>query len=328
MVGTNPDRLLRMAAQREARGQPSALAVGAVDAELDSDNPHHIGARASWVPALGELTWDLSSTESKRTSLSARSYQTDEGRSIGYIRLSHYSIDDATVDQFRFVVTRFNDATDAMVLDQTNNPGGSLLHAYAVLSHLTDQELLVPKHRWTIDDDAISEAEEAVWVSEAEGPGDPNEWPTPEIVTYSRFVLAEAEAGRTLTNPGYIFGVETVKPSTDPYTNPVVVLINGFTFSAPEYIAAIIQDAGRGKLFGKRTAGAGGLMRMFPGNSELIKYFTLTWATAIRPNGEIIEGIGVHPDIEYSPTADDIRGEYQGYRDALLEAINTEMRAA
>jgi hypothetical protein len=319
-------RVLRLASELEARSNVSWLAVAASESnDFNSDNPYSIGGYRSFVPDLGRITWDWSSHQNVRTPLSARIFELKDRISVGYIRIPHYSIDDRTIEDLHSVILHFNEATDLLVLDQVNNPGGSLFHAYAVLSHITNRELDVPMHSMALDDDQVAEAEEVVWLANVDGLQETDEWPTPEIVAYSKFIVDEVKAGRKRrTKPGFVFGIDAIQPSDNPYVKPVIVLINEVTFSAPEFLAAIVQDNERGVLFGQRTAGAGGLMKsiQIPGSHELgIESMTMTWTLALRTNGQYIQNFGVQPDVEYSPTAEDIQGGYTGYRDALLNTV-------
>lgn len=78
-------------------------------------------------------------------------------------------------------------------------------------------------------------------------------------------------------------------------TTPVAVLIDGASQSAAEYFAAAMQQAGRAILVGMPTAG----------NTEAIASFNLTDGSFIRlavstlvlPDGSVLEGIGVTPDL-------------------------------
>lgn len=145
------------------------------------------------------------------------------------------------------------------------------------------------------------------------------------MVSYYRFVLSEFQAGRRgPTNPVYLFGVSEVLPAKNHYTKKIVVLINEKDFSAAEFLPAILQDNKKATLFGQRTAGAGGCVKRItpPGSDQFgIDYITITWTLAWRTNGQPIENIGVHPDVKYSVTADDLRFGYAGYRQALLVTI-------
>jgi C-terminal processing protease CtpA/Prc len=119
-------------------------------------------------------------------------------------------------------------------------------------------------------------------------------------------------------------GVAEILPAKNHYTHKIVVLINELDFSAAEFLAAILQDNKRAMVFGERTAGAGGCVRRITFPNEFgIDCITVTWTMAWRTNGEPVENIGVHPDVRYSITAEDIRSGYAGYRQALLATIST-----
>jgi hypothetical protein len=200
---------------------------------------------------------------------------------------------------------------------------------YAILSSLTDRALILPQHQLALNEDDAAIASDTVALAEAGEAVPSDERPSPELVAYSRFVLSEIEAGRwrgRLTNPVHLGGVTEILPAKNHYTKKIVVLINALDFSAAEFLAAILQDNKKATLFGERTAGAGGCVRRltfpktFP-SPLAIYHITLTWTVAWRTNGQPIENIGVHPDVSYSITAEDIRSGYAGYRQALLATI-------
>jgi C-terminal processing protease CtpA/Prc len=142
-------------------------------------------------------------------------------------------------------------------------------------------------------------------------------------VNYAKFILSELKAGRRLTNPTYIFGVEQIKPNpTVQYTKPIIVLINELDFSAADFFAAVMQDNKRATLFGVRTSGAGGAVKSveFP-NQFGIEHLAYTWTIAMRPIGKPIENLGVQPDEQYQITADDLRTAFAGYGKALGDLI-------
>jgi carboxyl-terminal processing protease len=76
---------------------------------------------------------------------------------------------------------------------------------------------------------------------------------------------------------------------------PMVVLVNGNSASAAEIVAGALQDQGRAKLVGTATFGKGSVTWLLPlrGGSGL--NFTVSrWLT---PNGRLIEGNGLEPDV-------------------------------
>jgi C-terminal processing protease CtpA/Prc len=114
------------------------------------------------------------------------------------------------------------------------------------------------------------------------------------------------------------------------YAKPVLVLIDEFSTSAAEHLAALLQDNGRAKLFGKRTVGAGGAVIAVPGGPYAEGRTTLTWtltnrskavSTSDYPEAPYIENIGVRPDIEYEfNTEENLRNQGKPFVEAFLKA--------
>lgn len=82
---------------------------------------------------------------------------------------------------------------------------------------------------------------------------------------------------------------------------PIVVLVNGFSASGSEVFAGALQDHGRAVVIGTTTFGKGSvnLMRKLSNGGGV--YLTIArWYT---PNGRLIEGEGVQPDVvvEFPP---------------------------
>ena len=76
---------------------------------------------------------------------------------------------------------------------------------------------------------------------------------------------------------------------------PMVVLVNGNSASAAEIVAGALQDQGRAKLVGTRTFGKGSVTWLVPLSGGAGLNFTVSrWLT---PNGRLIEGSGLEPDV-------------------------------
>jgi carboxyl-terminal processing protease len=99
-----------------------------------------------------------------------------------------------------------------------------------------------------------------------------------------------------------------VLSDTDPsvqYTGPLVVMVNEFSASASEILAAAMQDYGRAIIVGSTTYGKGSVQRfydldkMVPGNSDIkpLGQIKMTMQKFFRINGGSTQLEGVKPDI-------------------------------
>ncbi len=82
------------------------------------------------------------------------------------------------------------------------------------------------------------------------------------------------------------------------YTKPLVVLINGGTRSAKEFLAYQLRAAGRATLVGGRTAGAFLGAGVFPIGKESLLELAVD---GLKLNGKPLEGVGVAPDVAVAP---------------------------
>ncbi len=111
-----------------------------------------------------------------------------------------------------------------------------------------------------------------------------------------------------------------VFPQAQPYTGPVVVLIDGGSGSTTEIFAAGLQELRRAVIVGERSAGM-----VLP--SDMIKLptgaiFQYAFADFRTPSGALIEGRGVAPDVDVKHTRESLLAG----RDAPLEAAIVELQ--
>jgi carboxyl-terminal processing protease len=120
------------------------------------------------------------------------------------------------------------------------------------------------------------------------------------------------------------------KPGAVSAEMPVVVLVDGFTASAAEIVAACLQDHGRATVVGSRSYGKGTVQSLLP-LSDGSATLKLTTAEYLRPSLERIHrsaddgaatpwGVSPRPEHEITPTrqqADAVRA-WREARDAAL----------
>ncbi|MGD2175745.1 MAG: S41 family peptidase [Candidatus Brocadiaceae bacterium] len=88
---------------------------------------------------------------------------------------------------------------------------------------------------------------------------------------------------------------------------PIVMLINNYSASASEIVAAALAEHGRATLVGSPTHGKASVQQIFRmeevGRKDAVK---LTIAHYFTPAGELITGKGVQPDIEVEVSEEDL----------------------
>jgi len=297
-----------------------------------------LGNKDGFLPDFGEKIWTAPADNTFR----AYVYKSpSSGRNIGFVRIPTYAVSDPikAAKDFAALVPELSRQSDALVIDQTNNPGGIVLYLYAIASMLTDSPLSVPRHYISLTQSDVAEAinflQETAGVKtdadavDALGPtvaGYPvdlellKNWTAFYVDTVKQW-----SSGRTITSPLPVFGIAAVKPDAAVrYAKPVLILTNQLDFSGGDFFPAIMQDNKRAVIFGERTAGAGGVVKSYKRENNLlgVQSVNLTATIAERAGGEPIENLGVTPDIPYSVTPADVQGNFAGYLKAADAAVN------
>ena len=105
-------------------------------------------------------------------------------------------------------------------------------------------------------------------------------------------------------------------------TEPLVVLVNGFTASAAEILAGALQDGGRARVVGSKTFGKGSFNTVYDLDNDGGLFLTTgRWRT---PSGRMLEGGGLQPDITVGPEVDPQAVARVG---ALVQALCAEAEA-
>lgn len=290
-----------------------------------------LGTERTFVPPLGPVLWEYEDPTFK-----AYIYQHELGYKVGYVRIPSYSKGTKEkVEKFGQLMNILQENTEALVIDQVNNPGGMVLYQYLLLSTLTDKPFHTPKHRINITQEDVLQAHiefnllDKIKSDKEASNLFPEEafFNTYEyclfLKEFKRFIIEEWNAGRSFTKPTYLDGVDFINPhSKYCYKKPILILINELDFSGGDFVPAILQDNKRAQLFGTRTAGAGGCVTRFNfANLNGIARVCYTWSIAERVNGNKIEDLGVSPDYEYQISEEDLKYGFKGYQSAVNTAL-------
>ncbi len=251
---------------------------------------------------------------------------------IGYIRIEswmNYS-KGPHIDALEKEIAWMNNNTDAIIIDQTNNGGGNSCYMNKVASFF----IFEPKNEIKFQLRA-----NRMWLSMMEGwyAYAMDEADKVHALSWLTALRKAVENGDYLSEPlpdcsalGKIFPYRNKEGTPVLYTHPVLVLTNELDFSAADMFPVLMKDIGAAKLFGARTAGAGGSVTgtQMIGNSELSLRVTLslmfrekeTLTEAGTPT-HYIENVGATPDFIYETTLKDYQDEYKAYRAAIEGVI-------
>jgi hypothetical protein len=237
------------------------------------------------------------------------------GKRIGYIRISDFqpidfSLRAVPLRQWATEIAFLKANTDGLVVDIMRNPGGFGCYGVELMSYLTTKPFftfgneLRPTIEWvqSFYDNAQLTTDDGL-----------EPWEVIMLQGAYRDVLSAftENRGRTGPLPFCAASLESI-PARDNfsaplgYDKPILLLVDEFSTSAGDIFAAMAQDNGIAKLYGYRTAGAGGtvtesLAGFYSEGSARTTVSLLTRARAYTapgyPTTSYLENIGVHPDI-------------------------------
>ncbi|MBI3680064.1 MAG: PDZ domain-containing protein [Acidobacteria bacterium] len=262
------------------------------------------------------------------------------GKRIGLIRIPSYgTLATAVLRQFESEIEFFEQNTDGLVVDEIRNPGGFLCFGENIALRLTPYpfdpvryELRVSQARVNSFYNALNSAR----IAEAEP------WIQELWENLFREVSRAYGEKRGLTAPVPLCSFRNQR---DPYaegvaayTKPLIMLVDEFSTSTADSVPAMIQDAGRGLIFGMRSNGAGGTNTSFLAGAFSEGFAGMTLGLMVRPKMIVtsdypttryIENVGVRPDIEYDyMTRENLLQRGQLYVEAFTEAILRHIEAS
>jgi hypothetical protein len=299
-----------------------------------------LGSRKGPLPPLGEIVWKGRA----KNHFHAYIFKTPDQHRVGYVRIASYMGGEEEAAQFANLIKFFNTETEALVIDQLDNPGGIVFFMYALATHLSPTPLKMPVERVTItqedvfyalqniqefedvlSEDALDELDLGATIF-----GYPvDSHLVQSIVNHFRFIVSEWNEGRSFTNNAYLYGIDELHVDNYAYTKPILMLINEMDFSCADALPAMLQDNKRAILFGTRTAGAGGcvLGHSHPNRFGIASY-SFTGSIVERLDKTPIENLGVTPDISYELTERDLQENYIDYVANVHKALSTLWKEA
>lgn len=292
-----------------------------------------LGYKESKLPFLGIVIWQTP----LESPFHAYIFIDAKMRKIGFIRIPEYDAQCYDIQAFREIIAEMQRESDALVIDQLDNPGGSVLYSYAILANLTDYPLSVPQDRLMLVQKNIMDAYEEIeiysscnladervrWEIEEKNFGFPAKEFVEGYVEYCNMLISEWERGELLTKPIPLMGFKEIQPHAVCYTKPILFLVNELSMSSADSVPAILQDNHRAVIMGRKTAGAGGCLSSyeFP-NFFGIREVNYTSSIAYRKNQEPLETLGVVPDVIYEKNIVDITQNNKPFARAILEQLD------
>lgn len=264
---------------------------------------------------------------------------TSGGKRIGYLRIPHFSPSDefTALNELASEVNFLNANTDGLVLDITRNTGGGCYAEDAM-------DFLIP-YPYQILGDQIRATRSVLTALETQvaslPPGLPEELVEQfEALLESVRTAYNKNRGLTGVLPGCTLTLDrdTARNrfgDTIAYRKPIIVLVDELSISYADYSAAILQEAGRGPLFGYRTNGAGGSVYSTDAGFYSESSTSVTWTIGAR-NRYIgtddygttnrLENVGVRPEISFDyMTRDNLMSGGKLFTDAFTAAILAEI---
>ena len=112
-----------------------------------------------------------------------------------------------------------------------------------------------------------------------------------------------------------------VKKGGKALGTPMVVLVNEFSASASEVLTGVIMDNQRATVIGETTFGKGSVTNLWPlVDGSGVNFTTARWFT---PNGSLIEGEGITPDVLLDPIGEDEDEDL--HLDRAIEILKQEL---
>lgn len=339
-LAASPKATLKKAFTQYQLSNPTHISMMQMQAADNGENHFALGQKKSFVPELGPILWSAETDNE----FNAYIFESN-GKKMGYIRISSYvptNGSETAALAFETIVQKFEAETEGLIIDEVNNPGGSVLYLYSLVALLTQAPAHAPHHKMILNQKTILDAHSTLQAL--------NMIQTEEDITkligsnslegytidmdfinlmksYLQFMISEWQKGKVLTDAYHLYGVDKIKPNPRvTYSKPIFILTNELDFSGGDFFPAIMQDNKRAYIIGNRTAGAGGYVESYEVPNILgLSYFSLTASIAERIDLNPIENLGVTPDLQVDVTLADIDNGFASYKQKVLDFVKSKI---
>ena len=261
---------------------------------------------------------------------------------LGYIRIPNYApaSQPLQLQVLEREIAYMNANSDGLIVDEMRNTGGFLCFGENIAARLIPYQFHATGFQVRATWNWVVSFYNAMMNAKAAGA-------PPDVITryenlYNALVAANSQQ-RGLSEPvPFCTSSLNREPATDDagniiaYQKPLMLLIDEFSVSTADSVAGMLQDAGRGILFGQRTNGAGGTNTTFDAGpfSEGVAGMTLGLqvrkapvATPDYPTTPYIENVGVRPDmLDDYMTRDNLLQNGAPFINDFLEAMAAYVR--
>lgn len=265
---------------------------------------------------------------------------THDGKELLMIRISSYVPPDPTqyVAAYRAILDEHDDQVDGLVIDQTNNPGGSVTYLESLFRLFIDQPQPRMVFAWNADRRMISAYREVAqfFASSFEE--------SQQILAYADQIEAAYDQGEALSERVPIPVVNgadfTVAPDSLyhwPGDKPILLLINELAGSGGDAFPMLMTRSGTSAAFGATTWGLGGsveeVAQLLHSGASL--RLTRSLFTSYRADGHYTpeleienNGIAPTPGLEHALSRDDFRDGFVEYVARFSQAISERIDAS
>ncbi|MCI0784025.1 MAG: S41 family peptidase [Chloroflexi bacterium] len=116
------------------------------------------------------------------------------------------------------------------------------------------------------------------------------------------------------------------RPGGEATEIPVVILVGPNSASGSEVLAGALRDHGRAQLVGDQTFGKGSVNHLRELSNGGALYVTIArWLT---PNGDLIEGVGLTPDVQVDTTPEELESGSGPQLFAAIDLLEQQLAAA